>query len=326
MEIEFVTSPDYNFLAHFSEKYNIPITGDTLTIPASLGSGSIKKIDLAPDFKLLVHDYRLKEEFIIKRRPAQSHFDLISIICHSNDELVSLSTRERQIKLAKNTEFAIQISSTDLDSVIRFPANTHIYFTVVGITARKLKSLLNLKRPNSIIQTILDNKPGFLFYESISPAVQAILRQIRNANEDNDLGLFYYQLKVQELVYLVFKKLLQRESSRHNPISRTDMDKLLQVRTAVLADLSEPPHLQALAKLVGLSQTKMKDLFKQVFGDSIYTYYQKARMEEAAFLLRQGDYSVADVGSELGFVNLSHFSRQFEKYQGITPKKYSSGE
>ena len=326
MEIEFITSPQYNFLTHFGEKYNVPTDGSTLIIPASLGSGSIKKIDLAPDFKLLVHDYRLKEEFIIKRRHAETHFDLISIICHSNDELVSLSTRERQIRLAKNTEFAIQISSTDLDSVIRFPANTNIYFTVLGITASKLKSLLSLKQSNSIIQTILDNKPGFLFYESISPAVQAILRQIRNADEDNDLGLFYYQLKVQELVYLVFKRLLQRENNQHNPVSKADMDKLLQIRTAVLADLSQPPRLEPLAKMAGLSQTKMKDLFKQVFGDSIYTYYQKARMEEAAFLLRQDDYSVADVGSELGFVNLSHFSRQFEKYQGIKPKKYSSGE
>lgn len=326
MEIEFITSPDFNFLTHFSEKYNAPVQDDTLIIPASLGSGYIKKVNLAPDFKLLIHDYRLKEEFVIKRRAAQPHFDLISIICHSNDELVSLSTRERQIKLAKNTEFAIQISSTDLDSVIRFPAGTDIYFTVVGITASKLRSLLSLKQPNYVVQTILENKPGFLFYESISPAVQTILRQLRSGNGDDDLSLFYYQLKVQELVYLIFKKLLQRDSSRHNPINKADMDKLLQIRTEILADLSQSPRLESLARTAGLSLTKMKDLFKQVFGDSIYTYYQKARMEEAAFLLRQGNYSVADVGSELGFVNLSHFSRQFEKYQGSKPKKYSSGE
>ena len=72
-----------------------------------------------------------------------------------------------------------------------------------------------------------------------------------------------------------------------------------------------------------MSETKMKHLFKQTFGDTIYNYYQKIRMEEAAFLLKQAGHSVSDVGYKLGFSNLSHFSRQFEKQFGITPKKYS---
>jgi AraC-like DNA-binding protein len=47
-------------------------------------------------------------------------------------------------------------------------------------------------------------------------------------------------------------------------------------------------------------------------------------MEEAAFLLKQGGYSVSQVGFELGFTNLSHFSRLFESHYGITPKKFTS--
>ena len=46
-------------------------------------------------------------------------------------------------------------------------------------------------------------------------------------------------------------------------------------------------------------------------------------MEEAAFLLKQASISVSDVGYELGFSNLSHFSRLFQRHYGITPKKYT---
>jgi AraC-like DNA-binding protein len=73
---------------------------------------------------------------------------------------------------------------------------------------------------------------------------------------------------------------------------------------------------------VGMSETKLKLLFKQTFGDTIYNYYQKIRMEEAAFLLKQAGYSVSEVGYQLGFSNLSHFSRLFQRYYGNTPKKY----
>jgi AraC-like DNA-binding protein len=47
-------------------------------------------------------------------------------------------------------------------------------------------------------------------------------------------------------------------------------------------------------------------------------------MEEAAFLLRQTGYSVSEVGYGLGFTNLSHFSRLFQRHYNINPKKYSS--
>jgi AraC-like DNA-binding protein len=87
--------------------------------------------------------------------------------------------------------------------------------------------------------------------------------------------------------------------------------------------MSQPPQLNALAKMAGMSETKMKQLFKQVFGDTIYNYYQNERMHEAGFLLKHAGYSVSETGYRLGFSNLSHFSRLFEKHYGVTPKKYT---
>jgi AraC-like DNA-binding protein len=54
--------------------------------------------------------------------------------------------------------------------------------------------------------------------------------------------------------------------------------------------------------MAGMSETKLKKLFKQVFGDSIYDHFQKARMEEAAFLLKNTGRSVGETGYELGFL------------------------
>jgi transcriptional regulator GlxA family with amidase domain len=144
-----------------------------------------------------------------------------------------------------------------------------------------------------------------------------------NINDQHELSHFFYKIKVQELLYLLFSKLLKRENEPAVNINKADIEKIFAVRNLMLADLSAPPQLSALAKTNNLSETKMKHLFKQIFGDSIYNYYQKARMEEAAFLLKQASFSVSDVGYELGFSNLSHFSRLFQRHYGITPKKYT---
>jgi AraC-like DNA-binding protein len=127
---------------------------------------------------------------------------------------------------------------------------------------------------------------------------------------------------VQELLYHLFHKLSKRENTSQKTVNNADAEKLLALRNLILSDLSQPPSLPELAVATGMSETKLKQLFKQTFGDTIYNYYQKVRMEEAAFLLKQAGYSVSEVGYQLGFSNLSHFSRLFKRHYGNTPKKY----
>jgi AraC-like DNA-binding protein len=325
MFFEFVPNPQFDFLTSFAKKFNVPIEGDRLVIPPVMGMGSIRRIALSAGIKLIVHRYKLNQDFILNRIGNDAPNDLVSVIFHSNEVAASVTTGEKADPLSRNSDFAIQIASTDLNSQIRFPANTEIYFLVVGIMKDVLQELLAIEKPNQVVKTILNAEPGFLFYERMSVETHKIVKQMTDAREDNDLGNFFYRLKVQELLYLVFEKLQQREAQRHSPIYKEDAEKISLIRSAILADLSIPPSLPELAKMAGLGETKMKDLFKQVFGDTIYNYYQRARMEEAAFLLKHAGLSVSETGYQLGFANLSHFGRLFEKFHSVKPKKYASG-
>ncbi len=325
MFFEFVTSPDFNFLNSFAEKLSVQVKNNTLPIPDTLGQGKIRNINLASDFRLIIHRYKLNEELVLKRMRAQHHNDMVSIIFNCNEVPVSHSIEDSEIQFSKNSRFAIQIASTDLNSVSRFPANAEIDYIVVVASVSKLKTLLNINKPNSAVQTILSGTPGFLFYESMCCDVEIKLKQLKASHAENELTSFYYKIKAEELVYLVFEKLLKRETKKHGPVNEADIDKLFLVRSAVLSELSMPPRLKHLAKMSCLSETKMKNLFKQIFGEGIFSYFQKARMEEAAFLLKHGGCSVSETGFRLGFVNLSHFTRLFEKQYGVNPKKYSYG-
>lgn len=324
MFFEFVPNPQFDFLASFAKKFDVPIVDDRLIIPPFMGTGSIRRIALSAGLKLVIHHYKLNQDFILNRVGVNEPNDLISIIFHSN-EAGSVDTGEQANPLSQSSAFAIQIASTDLNSKVRFPANTDIYFLVVGIMKDVLKELLAIKEPNSVVQTILNAEPGFLFYESMSVEINKLVKQVTDAREDNALRNFYHRVKVQELLYQVFEKLQQRESQRHSAVHKDDVEKLFLIRTAILSDLSVPPSLPVLAKMAGFGETKMKDLFKQVFGDTIYNYYQRARMDEAAFLLKHGGLSVSEIGYQLGFANLSHFGRLFEKYHGAKPKRYATG-
>jgi len=326
MIIEFVTQPQLDFMALFAKALKVEVVSNELQIPPALGEGFVRRVALNDDFRLLIHRYRLKEDLVLKRVGSKDPASFISVIFYSNDEPVTLVTSEQQgQQFTRYNDMAIQIASNNLDSVITFPANTEIYFTVVGISAARLDAMLTLSRPNPLVNAITNPKGSFLFYESMTAEAQIALKQLSEPQTGNPLATFYYRVRVESLLYYVFDKLCNRQATQHSPVNKADAEKLFVIRTAVLSDLSQPPSLPDLAKLGGMSETKMKELFRQVFGDSIYNYYQTARMEEAAYLLKFKNYSVSEVGYQLGFSNLSHFSRLFERHHQQKPKKYASG-
>jgi AraC-like DNA-binding protein len=326
MIFEFTASRDFDFITEFSQKFKFPVRDGLLSFPGKIGEGYVRKIAFSTDFRILMHRYKLNEDFIIIRNPTKVPNDLISIFFYYNEQSLDLTyNKDQSVKFSRKNESAIQVTTNDLYSIIRFPARTETHYVVVGITSRKLAALLNIKKHNPLIETVTNGAASFLYFESMPIETQHILKHIFSINADELLSPFYIQIKVQELLFHVFDKLIKRETAAHKPINNDDAERLMKLRTLILSDLSVPPSLPALAAMIGMSETKMKQLFKQTFGDSIYNYFQKVRMEEAAFLLKQGGYSVSQVGFELGFTNLSHFSRLFESHYGMTPKKFSAG-
>jgi AraC-like DNA-binding protein len=324
MIFEFTTAPGFDFITLFSKQINVPVRDNVLEIPKTLGEGYVRKVGFGDDFKLTIHRYKLKEDLIVKRNPAAIANDVRTIFFYNDSEDLEVKYHnEANIPGSQKNDSSILLSSNDLRTEISFPAGSNIQYVVVGITANRLRSVLSIEKPNGTLKTITAENASFLFFESLDAEMQLLLKNIVSVDMNNSLNNFYVQIKVQELMYLLFSKLSLREHTTFKNINSNDAEKLLAIRNEILNDLSTPPVLSELAIIASMSETKLKQLFKQTFGDTIYNYYQKVRMEEAAFLLKQAKHSVSEVGYELGFSNLSHFSRLFARQYGITPKKFS---
>ena len=114
---------------------------------------------------------------------------------------------------------AIQIASNNLDSPITFPANTEIYFTVIGLSATRLKGLLELNGSDHLIDTIVNPKESFLFYQNMGTEMQMTLKQLAEPPTENGLAGFYYRLKAETLLYHVFNQLRNRQFTGHSSVN-----------------------------------------------------------------------------------------------------------
>ena len=65
-------------------------------------------------------------------------------------------------------------------------------------------------------------------------------------------------------------------------------------------------------------------LFLAAFGVSPKEYVIQKRIEYAKYLLLSGDFSVSEVAIITGYSEPCHFSREFSKRVGISPKQYKN--
>jgi len=80
-----------------------------------------------------------------------------------------------------------------------------------------------------------------------------------------------------------------------------------------------------LAKEVGLSRSRLAELFNIEAGYSIHRFLSKVRIRHAEILLSNSDLPIADIATDSGFATLQHFSRVFKEVNGQTPFDFRRG-
>jgi len=317
MLFEFSNEDGPVFLESFAESLGTVIKNGTINIPQSLGTGYIRMVDLGI-LKLMLNCFTLREELII-RRLSSKHKRGIIILTFQHIFHRMPAEKQKTLYLLPS----VRISSNDLAMDSLFPAHNEINSITIAIHADAIKNMLHTNEKHQLLDAILDGQQPFIYEELISPDIQEVSAEIIQADAPKLLQPFYYRLKAEQLIYLLFAELLKRSDQNAYSINVEDIKAVYAVRDRIVEDLSLPPNLGALAKFSGMSESKLKRIFRQVFGDSIYNYYQTLRMKEAAYLIKDKKLSVSEAGYQLGFSNLSHFTRLFEKHLGVKPKKFS---
>ena len=132
---------------------------------------------------------------------------------------------------------------------------------------------------------------------------------------------FYYENCVRELLFF---HLAHGNLSLPKELIDKDIASVYKAESIISANLQDHYTISELAKMVNISETKLKNNFKTVYGLPIYQYFQKARMRAARDVLETNKYSIKQVALELGYTNLSNFSTAFRKEFGILPSQLNS--
>lgn len=181
-----------------------------------------------------------------------------------------------------------------------FPQGSHLFDRFRDLIEKGNSGLIS----NS--HNLINGKMYEVVYEIMSCQRQGIFKRM------------YLEAKVIELLLLQLEQ-FSDPSFQNSTIKKSEADKIYAVREYILQNLDSACSLIDLAHKVGTNEFILKKGFKEMFGTTVFSFWNDAKMEQAKHLLTEQRMNVGEVSQLVGYKNQRHFSAAFKKKFGIIP-------
>src|SRR5690606_33274398 len=196
---------------------------------------------------------------------------------------------EGRYALDVNEDSSLLLYNTQLDLPLNLVLNANSWMVSIIMTIRKFHSLFS-KEADYIPFLSQENKDKkYYSQEAVSPAIAVVLSQVMNYNLHRSIKELSIKGKVNELISLYFDK--SQDADMEQCPFLVDEDNVKRIRKAkeiIISRMAEPPSLQDLSEEIGLSLKKLKEGFKQIYGDSVYSFLFDYKMEYSRKMLESG--------------------------------------
>lgn len=287
----------------------------------STGSGGFKSYKVFPGVYITYNEFNMSE----CTSNFKSDINMFCIdyckegrmewICHNNDYLY-LKQGDMQISIIEHH-----------GKKFEFPIKKYSGITVV----------FYLDEANQSIKKVLNNFDVDLYdlKDKLCPKNEPFIMRTKSGIEhvfnelyqvDDQIRDSYLKIKILELL-LFFKTLdVNKDKEERNYFTKSQVDKVKEIEKYMIKNIDKHITLEELSNKFDYSLTSMKKCFKEVYGDSIYSYMKSYRMNEACILLKETNDNISNIASYLGYDNPSKFAAAFKSVIGFTPLKYRNKE
>lgn len=154
----------------------------------------------------------------------------------------------------------------------------------------------------------------------IQPRMYQIIQDIISCNRKGMLKRIFLEARVLELLLLQIEQ-FQSVETKFTPIKTVEKDKIHAVREYILQNTNKPLSLPELAKYSGTNEYTLKKGFKDLFGTTVFGFWNDLKMKEAQNMLLNEEMNISEIADISGYKNPQHFSAAFKRRFGVAPRE-----
>lgn len=157
-------------------------------------------------------------------------------------------------------------------------------------------------------------------HNQISHRMYQLINDIIHCNRKGVFKRMFLEAKVIELLLLQLEQFCDH-SFASTSIAKADVEKMYAAREYIMKNLNKACSLIDLAHFVGTNEFNLKKGFKELFGTTVFGFWNDAKMEQARKMLTEQEMNVSEVSDSIGYKNPRHFSAAFKRKYGIVPSQ-----
>ena len=283
----------------------------------NIAEGSIKEIEIEQGFMLIrcanEDDEPRKYERKIEKTYIQMHFALQGegkLIFSGGHYVMAVPQGESALLYNPNQDLPIHLELA-----------SHAKFITLLVSIERFHSFFSEEAGLIHFLDTEHQDKKYYFKKEMMPKELVVLHEIFNFHLRPSLEGLFTKGKVYELLSLYFNK---SEETDACPFLKDEnnVKKILLAKTIIIERVANPPSLTELASEIGLSLKKLKDGFKQIYGDTVFNFLFEYKMDLARNLIESKKYNVTEISEIVGYTAPSHFIVAFKQKFGTTPKQY----
>ncbi len=219
----------------------------------------------------------------------------------------------------------ISIAEGQMESQIMIPGDQNIqlleiYFTPEAFENYCRESGHNL--PYAIAQASKNRKTPITTCSFLPPQkIQKLIYELKKETDRCNKKSLVIEEICTDLAIDVISYLDEGMGSIKTILSAPEIEKIREAKHILEKRMDDPPTIHELSRITGLNDYKIKTGFRQAFGKTPHQTLTEMRLEKAKKLIEEGNKSISDVGTKVGYHNPGDFSAAFRKKFGSTPSE-----
>jgi AraC-like DNA-binding protein len=282
-------------------------------IPAGIEMMAVNVSNLADDLTFNFLPSKSSSAYILS-------FDQISIPGAGEQELTLSYTGMP----ANRVNSSISITDADHGKQLVYPREREIRSLIVRVQKSSLDRLVRDAEAGTIRTMLQTADGGSSLNWPINFKYRLLINEFMEVIVEHPFRELFAVRNISMLMEYLMQQffVMDKLGKDGNYLSAQDMHNLSMVEEHLCTNYkTEFPGIEKLSRVSAMSPTSLKTKFKKYYGETLFGYYQKNKMEHARKLL-DGKIPVKVVATEIGYSNPSHFTLAFKKEYGFSPWHY----
>jgi AraC-like DNA-binding protein len=303
------------------------VSDSVLYLSGKAGKGFVTVARIADGIEVLaVNVSMLTEELVFNFLPSRG--ESTYILCFDEIDPTEKADQEGAAQpggvATEGTNSTVSVTDLAYGKVVNYPKDKVIRSLVVRVRKSGLERLIQ-DFDAGTIQDILESTGNeHSLSWPITFKYRLLLEDFMNEIVQHPFRELFTLRNISILVEYLLQQffVMDRLSREGNVLSIQDTQSLSRVEQYLcLHYKTEFPGIEKLSRISAMSPTSLKTKFKKYYGETLFGYYQKNKLEHARKLL-DSKVPVKVVATEIGYSNPSHFTLAFKKEYGFSPWHY----